>query len=79
MDMFNVLASQDSDEGSCHDPKDDKKIHNNVPEITGSVLKVCNVIREKNFGSKVLYKQTGVVCGARAGSGTVYEPVIMKT
>ena len=42
-----------------------KEATNKVSELTGKVLKVCNVVREKEYGSKVLYKQTGTICGAR--------------
>ena len=78
MEMFNLLASQESDEGDPDEVKEDKKIHNNVQDITSNVLKVCNVIREKNYGSKVLYKQSGTICGARSGTRSVHEPVMLK-
>ena len=76
--MFNILATHDSDEGENDEVMEDKKIHNNVPDITSNVLKVCNVIREKNYGSKILYKQSGKICGARTGTRSVNEPVIQK-
>lgn len=82
MEMFNLLASQESDdEQQCKGDNDheDKKINNNIPDIAGKVLKVCNVIREKNYGSKILYKQSGIICGARDGTKSVNEPVMIRT
>ena len=38
---------------------------------------MCNVVRDKNYGSKNLFKKTGVVCGARGGASNVYEPVLL--
>ena len=46
-------------------------------DITNEVLKVCNVVREKNYGAKLLQKKTGVACGARAGASQVHEPLLM--
>jgi len=46
--------------------------------LTNELLRVCNVVREKNFGSKILYRKSGVVCGARAGVYSVNEPVLRR-
>ena len=45
--------------------------------ITNEVLKVCNVVREKNYGSKLLQKKTGIACGARTGASQVHEPLLV--
>lgn len=47
-------------------------------DLTNELLRVCNVVREKNFGSKILYRKSGVVCGARAGVNSVNEPVVRR-
>lgn len=66
------------------DSKDDSPKHRHIHEkldvkdLTNSLLQLCNVVRYKNFGSKNLYKKTGVVCGAKNGSSLVFEPVILK-
>lgn len=49
-----------------------------VEELTSQILKMCKVVRGKNYGSKSLMKKTGVVCGARYGSNNVHEPIILK-
>ena len=49
-----------------------------VEDLTSQILKMCKVIRGKNYGSKILYKKTGVVCGARHGASTVHEPTMIK-
>jgi hypothetical protein len=46
--------------------------------ITNEVLKVCNVVREKNYGSKLLHKKTGVAGGARTGADQVHEPLLIS-
>jgi hypothetical protein len=46
--------------------------------ITNEVLKVCNVVREKNYGSKLLHKKTGVAGGARTGADQVHEPLLVS-
>ena len=46
--------------------------------ITNEVLKVCNVVREKNYGSKLLQKKTGIACGARTGASQVHEPLLVS-
>jgi len=43
-----------------------------VQNLTNSLLKICNIIRDKNYGSNLLFKRTGVVCGAKSGSGNVF-------
>lgn len=48
----------------------------NIPEMTGKILKTCNVIRSKQHGSKVLRKHTGVAAGARSGSQSVHQPIL---
>ena len=49
-----------------------------VEDLTAQILKMCKVVRSKNYGSKALMKRSGVVCGARNGSKNVTEPVIVK-
>jgi hypothetical protein len=41
-------------------------------------MKLCNINRDKNYGSKMLFKKTGIVCGAREGSSNVNEPVLKQ-
>ena len=45
--------------------------------MTNTTLKMCNIVRDKNYGSKSLFKKTGVICGAKAGVSNVYEPVLV--
>lgn len=49
----------------------------NVKELTGEVLKVCNILRDKNHKSKMLFKKTGIVCGARYGANAVNQPILL--
>ena len=63
-----VLSSLESEDQNSTIDEKRREAQNNISELTGNVLKVCNVIREKNYGSKVLYKQTGTICGARSGT-----------
>lgn len=54
------------------DVRKEKAIYDvNIPEITGRILRSCNVVRDKYYGSKTLKKHTGVVAGARSGSNNV--------
>ena len=39
---------------------------------------MCNIVRDKNYGSKTLLKKTGVICGAKNGVSNVYEPVLLR-
>ena len=36
-----------------------------VSDLTNQVLKICNVVRDKNWGSKILYGRSGKIAGAR--------------
>ena len=66
--------------GARHDDQTIKSIDEGQPDfknITNDVLKICNVVREKNYGSKMLQKKTGIVCGAKKGARYVYEPLLM--
>ena len=49
-----------------------------VCNLTAQVMKRCNVIRDKNYGSKLLFKKTGIVCGARSGANMVHEPILKR-
>lgn len=48
----------------------------NVPELTGKILKQCNVVRDKQYGSTMLKKHTGIAAGARSGSFKVHQPIL---
>ena len=43
----------------------------NIHLIASDILKMCNVIREKQHGVKMLEKKSGVAAGARLGSASV--------
>lgn len=75
---FALLLQNHGCEKTEETPKEEKRKDNsnNVPDLTKRVLKVCNVIRDKNFGSKVLYKQSGVICGAKSGTKLVNQPFL---
>jgi len=68
------------DDGIAPSQRPDRFQTENVDaaDLTNELLRVCNVVREKNFGSKILYRKSGVVCGARAGVHAVNEPVVRR-
>ena len=71
MDFDNEEPSLDINEEQDREDKKEGLEQINVQELTGQVLKVCNILREKNHQAKMLFKKTGVVCGARYGANAV--------
>ena len=70
-----AYAGLDDDRKALDYSPTEEAYHQN---ITNEVLKVCNVVREKNYGSKLLQKKTGIACGARTGANEVHEPLLVS-